>query len=302
MKQYQQALKEVLENGKIKTDRTGVGTRSIFGYQMRFNLQDGFPAVTTKKLAWRAVVSELLWFIEGSDDERRLAEILHGTRDPAKRTIWTENANAQGKDLGYTNTDEVKLLGPVYGVQWKRWTKYTERKDMGLAHGGGVRVAADRTEVDQLSALIEGIKTNPDSRRHILSAWNVADIDKMALPPCHVLSQFDVTDGKLSCHLYQRSQDVFLGAPFNIASYALLTHMIAQVCNLEVGDFILSSGDTHIYSTHVEQVTEQLTREPMPLPTIWLNPEITDINKFTMQDIKLINYQSHGAIPAPMAV
>lgn len=277
MKQYLELLRDILNNGEVRDDRTGVGTISVFGRQLRFDLTKGFPAVTTKKLAWNACKSELLWFLEGSDDERRLAEILHGTRDPKNTTIWTGNATAAYWE------DRSKFpgdLGRVYGVQWRDWRG-----------------------VDQLANLIEGIKNDPNGRRHILTAWNVAELDQMALPPCHVMSQFYVSNnGRLSCHMYQRSCDIFLGIPFNIASYALLTHMIAQVCDLGAGELVISTGDTHIYSNHVDQVKEQLTREPLPLPTLWLNPEIKDIDKFTMDDIKLVEYQSHKAIKAEMAV
>ena len=276
MKQYHDLLEDILNNGEVKDDRTGVGTISVFGRQLRFDLSKGFPAITTKKLAWKSVVSELLWFIEGSGDERRLAEILYGSRDPERSTIWTGNAQA-----AYW-TPKAKYdgdLGRVYGVQWRDW------------HG-----------VDQLANLTEGIKTDPNGRRHILTAWNVAELDKMALPPCHVLAQFYVSNGKLSCHMYQRSVDVFLGLPFNIASYALLTHMIAQVCDLKVGELIISTGDTHIYSNHVEQVKEQLSREEYPLPALFLNPELKSIDKFSMDDILLFDYQSHGTIKADMAV
>ena len=276
MKQYHDLLEDILNNGEVKDDRTGVGTISVFGRQLRFDLSKGFPAITTKKLAWKSVVSELLWFIEGSGDERRLAEILYGSRDTERSTIWTGNAQA-----AYW-TPKAKYdgdLGRVYGVQWRDW------------HG-----------VDQLANLIEGIKTDPNGRRHILTAWNVDELDKMALPPCHVLSQFYVSNGKLSCHMYQRSVDVFLGLPFNIASYALLTHMIAQVCDLKVGELIISTGDTHIYSNHVEQVKEQLSREEYPLPLLFLTPEIKSIDKFSMDAILLFDYQSHGTIKADMAV
>jgi thymidylate synthase len=276
MKQYHDLLEDILNNGEIKDDRTGVGTISVFGRQLRFDLTVGFPAVTTKKLAWKSVVSELLWFIEGSGDERRLAEILHGSRDSERSTIWTGNAQA-----AYW-TPRAKYdgdLGRVYGVQWRDWRG-----------------------VDQLASLIEGIKTDPNGRRHIITAWNVDELDKMALPPCHVLAQFYVSNGKLSCHMYQRSVDVFLGLPFNIASYALLTHMIAQVCDLKVGELIISTGDTHIYSNHIAQVKEQLSREEYPLPLLFLNPEIKNIDKFSMDDILLFDYQSHGTIKADMAV
>jgi thymidylate synthase len=276
MKQYHDLLEDILNNGEVKDDRTGVGTISVFGRQLRFDLAAGFPAVTTKKLAWKSVVSELLWFIEGSGDERRLAEILYGSRDTERSTIWTGNAQA-----AYW-TPKAKYdgdLGRVYGVQWRDWRG-----------------------VDQLSNLVEGIKKDPNGRRHILTAWNVDELDQMALPPCHVLAQFYVSNGKLSCHMYQRSVDVFLGLPFNIASYALLTHMIAQVCDLKVGELIISTGDTHIYSNHVEQVKEQLSREEYPLPALFLNPEIKNIDKFSIDDILLFDYQSHGTIKADMAV
>ena len=276
MKQYHDLLEDILNNGEVKDDRTGVGTISVFGRQLRFNLSEGFPAVTTKKLAWKSVVSELLWFIEGTGDERRLAEILYGSRDTERSTIWTGNAQA-----AYW-TPKARYdgdLGRVYGVQWRDWRG-----------------------VDQLSNLIEGIKTDPNGRRHIITAWNVDELDQMALPPCHVLAQFYVSNGKLSCHMYQRSVDVFLGLPFNIASYALLTHMIAQVCDLKVGELIISTGDTHIYSNHIEQVKEQLSREEYPLPMLFLNPEIKNIDKFAMDDILLFDYQSHGTIKADMAV
>ena len=300
MKQYHELLIDILENGGLRQDRTNTGTYSVFGRQLRFDLTQGFPAVTTKKLAWNACKSELLWFLEGSNDERRLAEILHGSRDTKNTTIWTGNATAAYWE---SNSKFSGDLGRVYGVQWRRWNKHVERKNFGPAHLGGDRLAVDQTEIDQIANLIEGIKNDPNGRRHILTAWNVAELDQMALPPCHVMSQFYVSNnGRLSCHMYQRSCDTYLGIPFNIASYALLTHMIAQVCGLDVGELILSTGDTHIYSNHVEQVREQLTREPLPLPTLWLNPEIKDIDKFTMDDIKLIGYKSHAALPAPMAV
>lgn len=276
MEQYHTLLNDILENGERKDDRTNTGTISVFGRQLRFNLEEGFPAITTKKLAWRSVTSELIWFIEGTSDERRLAEILHNSRDEKFNTIWTGNAQAD-----YW-TDKAKFsgdLGRVYGVQWRDWRG-----------------------VDQLANLIEGIKNDPNGRRHILTAWNVAELDQMALPPCHVLAQFYVSKGKLSCHMYQRSVDVFLGLPFNIASYALLTHMIAQVCDLKAGELIISTGDTHIYSNHVEQVKEQLSREEYPLPLLFVNPEIKDIDKFTMDDVLLFDYQSHGTIKADMAV
>ena len=298
MKTYLDDLSEVLTKGTVKSDRTKVGTISYFGMQQRYNLAEAFPAVTTKKLAWRACVGELLWMIEGSGDERRLAEITHGSAD-GKVTIWTPNALAPyWKPRAQFEGD----LGRVYGVQWRHWRQYKEQKDMGPAHLGGVRVAADRHTVDQLLQLIEGIKLDPHGRRHILSAWNPGELSDMALPPCHVLAQFYVADGKLSCQMYQRSCDMFLGVPFNIASYSLLTHLIAQVCDLAVGEFVHVLGDAHIYLNHVEQVKEQLTREPLPAPQLRLNPDIRDITKFTMADIELVGYTSHPPIRAEMAV
>ena len=266
-------------------------------------MREGFPAVTTKKLAWKACVGELLWFIEGSSDERRLAEITHGTREGVV-TIWTPNAQASyWKPKAKFDGD----LGRVYGVQWRNWCTPVEHKqetfrdDFGNYYdrGGLLHVK----ETDQLQILIDGLKSDPNGRRHIISAWNAGELDQMGLPPCHILSQFYVNKNReLSCHMYQRSVDVFLGLPFNIASYALLTHLIAQVCGYSVGELIISTGDTHIYKNHVEQVKEQLSREPLSLPSIWLNPEIKDINKFTMEDIKLFDYTSHGSIKAEMAV
>jgi len=287
---YLDALSDILHNGNERPDRTGTGTKSIFGLQMRFDLREGFPAVTTKKLAWKAVTSELLWFIEGSGDEYRLREILHGERYTDKTTIWTDNAQASywvKKRLQRHPGD----LGRVYGVQWRRWRKPLIRINKVVLQNH-----------DQLIELIAGIKEDPYSRRHIITAWNPGEIDLMALPPCHIMSQFYVNNGRLSCHMYQRSMDMFLGGPFNIASYALLTHMVAQVCNLEVGDLIISVGDAHIYNDHIEQVKEQLTRTPLPLPTLKLNPEIDVIMDFEMNDIELIDYKSHEAIKAPMAV
>lgn len=280
--QYLNALKFVLDNGTVKTDRTGTGTISYFGMQQRYDLSNGFPAVTTKKLAWRSVVSELLWFIEGSGDERRLREILHGDRNSDKETIWTANAEA---DYWRSRAKFPGDLGRVYGVQWRRW----EPPRWGLL-------------VDQLQNLIDNIKRDPNGRRHILTAWNPGELDDMALPPCHVMSQFSVTDGRLSCQMYQRSCDMFLGVPFNIASYSLLTCMIAQVCDLEVGEFIHVLGDAHIYLNHVEQVKLQLSRSPYSTPRLKLNPSIRTITEFTMSDIELIDYQCHGAIQADMAV
>ena len=300
MKQYHDLLTDILENGESKDDRTGVGTISVFGRQLRFDLREGFPAVTTKKLAWKACVGELLWFIEGSSDERRLAEITHG--DPnGKVTIWTPNALASYWKPKATFEGD---LGRVYGVQWRDWITHIPEGEPDIDDDYG-KTYFDPVykHVDQLANLIEGLKTDPNGRRHILSAWNVGELDQMALPPCHVMSQFYVNKKKeLSCHMYQRSVDVFLGLPFNIASYALLTHLIAQVCDLKVGELIISTGDTHIYTNHVEQVTEQLSRESYPNPTLSLNKEIKDIDKFTMSDIVLTDYKSHGTIKAEMAV
>jgi thymidylate synthase len=282
MKQYHDLLEDILKNGESRDDRTGVGTISVFGRQLRFDLDSGFPAITTKKLAWKACVGELLWFLEGSNDERRLAEITHGSKE-GKVTIWTPNALAPyWKSKAKFEGD----LGPVYGVQWRKWE--------------GPRWGS---LIDQVSNLVDSLKNDPNSRRHIISAWNVGELKDMALPPCHVMSQYYVSkDNRLSCHMYQRSVDVFLGLPFNIASYALLTHMLAQVCDLKVGELIISTGDTHIYKDHVEQVNVQLSREEYPLPALYLNPIVKDINSFTMDDIKLQNYQSHDSIKAVMAV
>lgn len=292
MKQYLDALQQIVVNGEDVSDRTGVGTRSIFGYQMYFNLEDGFPAVTTKKLAWRSIVGELLWFLEGSTDERRLAERTF-EKDRAelidKKTIWTANADSQGVALGYTNTELIKQLGPVYGHQWRHFD----------AHEDGLDAKAD-----QIIWLINEIKTNPDSRRLVLSAWNPNQIKAMALPPCHTLAQFRVMNGRLSCQLYQRSADMFLGVPFNIASYSLLTYMLAQICDLKVGRFVWTGGDCHIYNNHSKQVKEQLQRKPHDLPDL-IMPEfinITELLATSPSDYKLINYNPMDSIKAPMAV
>lgn len=304
MKQYHQLLEDILKNGESRTDRTGVGTISVFGRQMRFDLSDGFPAITTKKLAWRAVVSELLWFLEGSGDERRLREILHGDRNSEKSTIWTANADAS---YWAPKSKFAGDLGRVYGVQWRHWRKHTPR-ELGTyndSFGNTYRRTGTTqvSEVDQITNLIAGIKADPHSRRHILTAYNVGELDQMALPPCHCFAQFYVSSvNKLSCQVYIRSNDMFLGNPFNVASYALLTHMIAQVCELVPGELIMTIGDAHIYQDHVEQVREQLSRHEYDLPQLSLNPSIKDINGFTMDDIRLENYQSHGAIAAKMAV
>lgn len=288
MKQYLELLEYILENGESRDDRTGTGVLSSFGHQLRFNLQDGFPAVTTKTLAWKGVVSELLWFLEGSDDERRLAEIrFQKNRDELTdldkfSTIWTDNANNQGVDLGYINSRTIKKLGPIYGVQWRDW--------------GGK---------DQIHELIAALHSNPMGRRHILSAWNVGQIDSMALPPCHVMSQFYVSmNGRLSCQMYQRSADMFLGVPFNIASYALLQSILANILNLEVGDFVHTFGDAHIYKNTIEQAREQLKREPKTLPQLIMpNIEsINDLDRLCIDDFVLKNYAPHPAIKAPMAI
>jgi len=264
MQQYHTLLEHILTNGAVKQDRTGTGTISCFGYQMRFNLADGFPMVTTKKLHLKSIIHELLWFLQGDTNVKYLQE--NGVK------IWDEWANEQGD------------LGPVYGKQWRSWQ------------------GANGKTIDQITEVIQQIKTNPDSRRMIVSAWNVGELSEMALMPCHALFQFYVANGKLSCQLYQRSADVFLGVPFNIASYALLTMMIAQVCNLQVGEFIHSFGDVHLYSNHVAQAKEQLTRAPYPLPTMHLNKAVQDIFSFSFEDFILENYQSHPHIKAAVAV
>jgi thymidylate synthase len=291
MKQYLDSLQYILDHGKVKEDRTGVGTIAVFGHQMRFDLNEGFPAVTTKRLAFKACLSELLWFIEGSSDEHRLREILHGSEAPNKTTIWTANAEA---DYWKPRARYQGDLGRVYGVQWRKW-QTTKSKWITSSH-------KEPVVIDQLAELIEEIKTNPTSRRLILTAWNPGELEDMALPPCHCFAQFFVEDNKLSCQLYQRSCDMFLGVPFNIASYSILTHMIAQVCGLGVGDFVWTGGDCHIYSNHIEQVKEQLSRTPKSLPTLWLNPDIKSIDDFTMDDIKLENYSPMESIKAEMAV
>jgi thymidylate synthase len=286
-KQYKEFLENILKNGVRKDDRTGTGTISLFGPQMEFDLRDGFPIVTTKKLFLKGVIAELLWFLEGSTDERRLAEIQYGKNRRElkdKSTIWTANANAQGKALGYRNDDLVKELGPIYGYSWRIW----EGND-GRIH-------------DQIAEVIESIKNNSDSRRHIVSAWNVPKLNEMSLPPCHTMFQFYVSDGYLDCKLYQRSADAFLGVPYNITSYSLLLMMIAQVTGLKPRRFIHTFGDAHIYLNHIEQVKEQLSRECYKLPEMKINPEITNIDDFKMDDFELINYKSHDTIKAEMAV
>jgi len=292
MKPYLDSLQYILDNGELRTDRTNTGTIGVFGMQQRYDLRKGFPAVTTKKLAWKAVVSELLWFIEGSGDERRLAEILHGSRYEEYKTIWTGNATSDyWKPKAAFDGD----LGRVYGVQWRNWQ--TNHKHW--VHSN----QWEYTTVDQLKDLITGIKKDPYGRRHILTAWNPGDLDRMALPPCHIMTQFYVNgNNELSCQMYQRSNDFFLGCPFNIASYSLLTHMIAQVCKLKVGEFVHVTGDAHIYSNHIVQVKEQLSRTPYQLPKLIINADKTDIDSFTMDDFMLVDYTSHPAIKAPMAV
>ena len=288
MKQYLELLNFVLEYGEERADRTNTGVISSFGHQIRFNLEDGFPAVTTKSLAWKGVVSELLWFLEGSDDERRLAEIRFKKNrseltDLKKfSTIWTDNADNQGIELGYENTDLIKKLGPIYGVQWRNWNG-----------------------VDQIKKLIDDLSSNPNGRRHILSAWNVEKIDSMALPPCHVMSQFYVSESnRLSCQMYQRSADMFLGVPFNIASYALLQSIIANILNLRLGEFVHTFGDAHIYKNSINQVKEQLTRKPKKLPKLIMPSinSIDDLQNLSVDDFILDGYESHPAIKAPMAI
>lgn len=264
MKQYLDLMKDILENGSSKTDRTGTGTLSVFGRQLRFDLSEGFPLVTTKKLHIRSIIYELLWFLNGDTNVRYLRD--HGV------TIWDEWADENGE------------LGPVYGSQWRSWP------------------TPDGRHIDQISQVLNQIKSKPDSRRHIITAWNPAEVDKMALPPCHALFQFYVADGKLSCQLYQRSADYFLGVPFNIASYALLTHMFAQQCDLQAGDFIWTGGDVHLYSNHIEQAKLQLSRQPYPLPLLNIRRKPPTLFGYAFEDFEIANYQSHPSIKAPIAV
>ena len=264
MKQYLDLMRHIMAHGTPKEDRTGTGTLSLFGHQMRFNLQEGFPAVTTKKLHFRSIIHELLWFLKGDTNIKYLKD--NGV------SIWDEWADENGD------------LGPVYGYQWRSWP------------------TPDGKHIDQIAKLVDSLKNNPDSRRHIVSAWNVSHVDQMKLPPCHSLFQFYVANNRLSCQLYQRSADLFLGVPFNIASYAILTHMLAQVCGYEVGDFVHTFGDVHIYTNHMEQCEKQLAREPLPLAQLVLNPEVKNLEDFTYDDIKIENYECHPGIKAPVAV
>lgn len=281
MQQYIDGLEYILKNGVLKKNRTGIDTLSVFGYQSRYDLQKGFPAITTKKLFVPSIISELLWFLEGSSDERRLSEILYGTRDPSKKTIWTDNANASyWKSKAKFEGD----CGRIYGIQMRTWMK------------------PDGTSLDQVQNLIEGLQKDPTGRRHIIVNYNPAEINEMALPPCHAMVQFDVTDNKLSCQLYQRSCDYPIGAPYNIFSYALFTHMIAHVCGFEVGTFIHTIGDMHIYEDQLDAIDVQFSRTPHILPTLWLNPNIKNIFDFKMNDIKLINYKHHPSIKMKMSV
>lgn len=264
MRSYLDMIQYVLDNGVEKSDRTGTGTRSVFGYQLRFDLAEGFPLITTKKIHLKSIIHELLWFLDGETNVKPLQE--KGVR------IWNEWADENGE------------LGPVYGAQWRSWQ------------------GADGQTIDQITQVVEDIKNKPDSRRLMVSAWNVAEIENMALPPCHVMFQFYVAEGKLSCQLYQRSADIFLGVPFNIASYALLTMMIAQVCGLQAGDFVHTLGDTHLYSNHLEQAHLQLTRDPYPLPNMKINPQVKDILSFKYEDFEILDYQAHPHIKAKVAV
>lgn len=296
MRQYQALIDHVLTNGTDSKDRTGIGTKTVFGYQMRFDLIEGFPAVTTKRLAWKAVVAELLWFLEGSTDERRLAELTYGKHRTAlsdKTTIWTANADNQGKALGYVNNDFKKELGPIYGFQWRSFNADS------FFHGE-----------DQIEGVINQLKYHQDSRRIILTAWNPNMTDEMTLPPCHILIQFRVLNGKLSGQLYQRSGDIGLGIPFNIASYSLLIHLLARECNLEVGDFVHTIGDAHIYTNHIEPMLEVLRREPYPLPILKIDPKFNLMEGLrnkqfpldSVESFSLEGYKYHSEIKMPMAV
>ena len=294
MQNYNHLCSKIILNGIESSDRTGVGTLSMFGEQLRFNLADGFPAVTTKKLAWKSMVSELLWFIEGSGDERRLAEIQYGTRDNAKKTIWTANANSS---YWLPKSAYSGDLGRVYGVQWRHW-RYVTQEDQ-VYKPGLNRI--NYQEIDQLKELIDGLQRDPTGRRHILTAWNPAELNQMALPPCHMFAQFYIRNNVLSCQMYQRSADIFLGVPFNIASYALLTHLVAKTIKATVGELILTFGDVHIYNNHIEQVKEQISRKPYDLPHLDIS-DVKDVWSAQMEDIRLMNYKHHPAITAEMAV
>lgn len=319
--QYLNLLHDVLLNGENRMDRTGVGTRSVFGRQIRCNLQDGFPALTTKKLFWKGVVGELLWFLEGSGDERRLAELTYGTRVESQHTIWTGNVRA---DYWKNKAQFPGDAGRIYGVQWRHWknTQVLSYEDFLNHHDGSGATTyfgakAQTTEVDQVARIVNTIKNNPSDRRMVLTAFNVGELDQMALPPCHMFAQFyvnfkqnpdafssvtPVVADKLSCQVYIRSNDLFLGLPFNIASYALLTHMMAHVTGLNVGELIITIGDAHIYSNHIDQVKEQISRTPFQLPTLDIKRRVESIDDFKMEDFELIGYQSHPTISAPMAV
>jgi len=296
-KQYLALCEHILENGVEKEDRTGTGTLSTFGYQMRFDLSEGFPLLTTKRLPFRVIAEELRWFLSGSTNLKDLLDVnVNIWNADAYRDYlnWCDKIGLSSKKLTYEDFIEQSkeygyYLGPIYGRQWRSWMVDVDGYDKGIY-------------ADQIADVIEGIKYNPDSRRHVVSAWNVEDLDRMALPPCHVLFQFYVANGKLSCQLYQRSADVFLGLPFNIASYALLTHMIAKICGLEVGEFIHTIGDAHIYKNHIEQVREQLTREPRTLPSLNIEKVVDDPAEYTMEDLKLIGYNPHEKIVGEVSV
>jgi thymidylate synthase len=303
---YLDLLKKVLETGEEKIDRTGVGTKSLFGEQLRFDLSKGFPLITTKKTFFKPIIGELLWFLEGSNDERRLAEITYGTRDKERTTIWTDNAEAP---YWKHKAEFPGDLGRVYGVQWRKWrsTKLSDIGDVVHHIDGGYTVfntKASVTEIDQIAQIIDKIKNNPADRRMILTAFNVGEMDDMALPPCHMFAQFhvNVQTKKLNCQVYIRSNDLGLGAPFNIASYAILVHLIAHVTGYDAGELKFTIGDAHIYLNHINEIKEQLTRSVLPLSKLVINPEIKDIDKFTMDDIKIENYQHHAPIKMQMAV
>ena len=304
--EYLDLVEYVLESGEERSDRTGVGTLSVFGQQIRCDLSEGFPLLTTKKTLFKPILGELLWFVEGSSDERRLAEITYDTRDPSRTTIWTANASADYWKGARFEGD----LGRVYGVQWRHWehVKILRPTEDYVIHEGGAMTLFNAKvqvqEYDQIKKIVETLKTNPHDRRMVLTAFNVGELDQMALPPCHMFAQFYASKktNRLSCQVYIRSNDLFLGLPFNIASYALLTHMIAQVTGFGVGELVITIGDAHIYLNHVDQVKEQLSRTPLSPPKLEINPAITYIDGFTMNDFKLVGYQSHPAITAPMAV